>query len=209
MSPGAEYAKPSEHPIGWRSSDEKGPLAGYASEFLQHYGRPLDAARKDVSMIRQMGANAVGICYSMPGNTARGGDQFHRSSTPASWPSPKKATSSSSRTSGVCLRRSTSRGTWRALPPSSAIRLCGFVTVGERTLLFGLAPEDLVIAIRVEGRVQIDQVNARVRELLQLLKTIAAVHNAGVEQRGGPAGSADLDRFLHLGDTLGHCQCAP
>jgi len=76
MSPGAEYAKPSEHPVGWRPSDESGPLAGYAPEFLQHYGRPLDAARKDVSMIRRMGANAVGICYSMPGNTARGGDQF-------------------------------------------------------------------------------------------------------------------------------------
>jgi len=77
MSPGAEYVKPAEHVIGWRPSAPGGPLATYAPEYLSNYRNPKMAAKKDVEKIREMGANAVGICYNMPGNSALRPDQFH------------------------------------------------------------------------------------------------------------------------------------
>ena len=54
-----------------------------------------------------------------------------------------------------------------------------------------LAPEDLVVAVAVEGRVDVDQVHAGVGELAQLVEAVAAVDDAGVEQGGrtNPPGS--------------------
>ncbi len=62
------------------------------------------------------------------------------------------------------------------------------VAVVERSLLLALAPEDLVVAVAVEGRVDVDEVDAVVGELGQLLEVVAAVDDAGVEEGGGARG---------------------
>ena len=62
------------------------------------------------------------------------------------------------------------------------------VPVFKGTLLLGLAPEDFVVAVGVEGWVDVDQVHARGRELGELFEVVAAVDDAGVHQRGGPRG---------------------
>ena len=40
-----------------------------------------------------------------------------------------------------------------------------FVTVFEAAFLLRLAPEDFVVAVRVERRVDVDQIDARIRQL--------------------------------------------
>ena len=62
------------------------------------------------------------------------------------------------------------------------------VAVREGALLLGLAPEDFVVAVGVEGRVNVDEVNAGVGELAELFEAIAAIDDTGVHQRGGPPG---------------------
>ena len=60
-----------------------------------------------------------------------------------------------------------------------------FIVLGsifERSLFLGLAPEDFVIAIGVEGRIDVDQIDAGVGELLELFEVVAAVDDARVEQ---------------------------
>jgi hypothetical protein len=59
-----------------------------------------------------------------------------------------------------------------------------FVAVFEAALLLRLAPENFVVAIRVERRVDVDQIDAAIRQLAQLIEIIAAVDNPRVEQRG-------------------------
>src|SRR5215210_3487592 len=54
------------------------------------------------------------------------------------------------------------------------------VAVLEGPLLLGLAPEDLVVAVGVERRVDVDQVDAAVGQVPQLLQAVAAVDHAGV-----------------------------
>ena len=49
-------------------------------------------------------------------------------------------------------------------------------------LLLGLAPEDLVVAVGVEWRVDVDEVYAGVGELAQLLKVVAAVDDTSIEK---------------------------
>ena len=61
------------------------------------------------------------------------------------------------------------------------------MAVLEGALLLRLAPEDLVVAVGVEGRVDVDQVHAGVGELAQLLEVVAAVDDAGVDERRGAA----------------------
>lgn len=58
-----------------------------------------------------------------------------------------------------------------------------FVAVGEAPLLFCLAPEDFVVPVRVEGRVDVDQIDARLRQLSKLLQVIPAIDDARVEER--------------------------
>src|SRR5438552_1846790 len=58
------------------------------------------------------------------------------------------------------------------------------VAVLEGTLFLGLAPEDLVVAVGVEGRVDVDQVDAGVGQALELFEAVAAVDDAGVDEGG-------------------------
>ena len=57
------------------------------------------------------------------------------------------------------------------------------MAVVEGALLLRLAPEHFVVAVGIEGRVDVDQVHAVVRELLELVEVVAAVDDAGVQQR--------------------------
>ncbi len=64
------------------------------------------------------------------------------------------------------------------------VSLGRFVPVFEAALLFRLAPKNFVVAIRVERRVDVDEIDAAVRQFVQLIEIIAAVDNPRVEQRG-------------------------
>ena len=64
------------------------------------------------------------------------------------------------------------------------VDLRGSVPIFEAALLLGLAPKNFVVAIRVERRVDVNQIDARLRQLTELVEIIAAVDNASVEQRG-------------------------
>src|SRR5438094_2904274 len=68
------------------------------------------------------------------------------------------------------------------------IRFRAGVAILEGSLFLGLAPEDFVIPVRVERRIDVDQIDTGVREIAELFQTIAAVDDAGVENRGGLAG---------------------
>jgi len=59
------------------------------------------------------------------------------------------------------------------------------VAVFKGALLLGLAPEDFVVAVGVEGRVNVNQIHAGIGQLGELFQIVAAVNDAGVEQRGG------------------------
>jgi hypothetical protein len=60
--------------------------------------------------------------------------------------------------------------------------------IGERTLLFRFAPKDFVVSVRVEWRVDVDQIDARLRQLAELIEIIAAINDARVDQRRGFGG---------------------
>jgi hypothetical protein len=59
------------------------------------------------------------------------------------------------------------------------------VAVFKGALLPGLAPEDFVVAVGVEGRVNVNEVNAGVGQLGELFQIVAAINDAGVEECGG------------------------
>jgi hypothetical protein len=59
------------------------------------------------------------------------------------------------------------------------------VTVCKRALLLGLAPKDFIVAIGVERRVNVNQVNAGVGQFGELFQIVAAINDAGVEERRG------------------------
>ena len=59
----------------------------------------------------------------------------------------------------------------------------GFVPVLKGSFFLGLTPKHLVIAIRVERRVNVNQVNASGREFRELVQVVTAINNAGVHQR--------------------------
>jgi hypothetical protein len=58
----------------------------------------------------------------------------------------------------------------------------------ERALLFCLAQKDFVVPVRIEWRVDVDQIDARLRQLARLFEIIAAINDAGVDQRRGFGG---------------------
>jgi len=60
----------------------------------------------------------------------------------------------------------------------------GFVAVFKGALLLGLAPKDFVVAVGVEGRVNVNQIHAGVGQLGELFQIVAAVNDAGVEEGG-------------------------
>jgi hypothetical protein len=47
-----------------------------------------------------------------------------------------------------------------------------------------LAPEDLVVPVRVERRIDIDQIDAAVWQLAELIEIIATVNDARIHERG-------------------------
>lgn len=57
------------------------------------------------------------------------------------------------------------------------------VAVIEGALLFGLPPKDFIIAIGIEGRVDVDQIDAAIGELRELVEVVAAVDDARVQKR--------------------------
>jgi len=57
------------------------------------------------------------------------------------------------------------------------------VPIFEAALLFRLAPKDFVVTVRVERRVDVNQINAAIRQLPQLIEIIAAEDNPRVEER--------------------------
>ena len=59
------------------------------------------------------------------------------------------------------------------------------MAVFEGALLLGLAPEDFVVAVRVERRVDVDQIHARGGQLPELFEIVAAIDDAGVDQAEG------------------------
>ena len=58
------------------------------------------------------------------------------------------------------------------------------MAVIEGAFFLCLAPEDLVVAVRIKRRVDINQVNAFVGEFFQLFEVVAAVNDAGIDERG-------------------------
>ncbi len=59
------------------------------------------------------------------------------------------------------------------------------VAVFKGALLLGLAPEHFVVAVGIEGRVNVDQIHAGIGQLGELFQIVAAINDAGVEKRGG------------------------
>ena len=57
-----------------------------------------------------------------------------------------------------------------------------FVPVLKGALLLCLAPEDFVVAVGVEGRVDVDEIEAVGGELAELVEVVAAIDDAGVEE---------------------------
>jgi hypothetical protein len=55
------------------------------------------------------------------------------------------------------------------------------VAVFERASFLSLAPEDLIIAVGVKRRVDIDKVNAAVGEFFKLVEVVAAIDDAGID----------------------------
>src|SRR5882724_2846593 len=55
------------------------------------------------------------------------------------------------------------------------------VAVFKGALLPGLAPKDFVVAVGIEGRVNVNEVNAGVGQLGELFQIVAAINDAGVE----------------------------
>ena len=59
------------------------------------------------------------------------------------------------------------------------------MAVVKGALLFRLAPENFVVAVGVERRVDVDQIHAGVGQLFQLLQIVAAVDDTRIHERGG------------------------
>ena len=60
----------------------------------------------------------------------------------------------------------------------------GFVAVFKGALLLGLAPEDLVVAVGVKGRINVNQIHAGVGQFGELFQVVTAINDAGVQERG-------------------------
>jgi len=66
------------------------------------------------------------------------------------------------------------------------------VAVFKGALLLGLAPEDFVVAVGVEGRVYVNQIHASVGQLGELFQIVTAINDAGVEEGGGSLQTATI-----------------
>ena len=80
------------------------------------------------------------------------------------------------------------------------------VAVVKGALLAGLTPKDLVVPVRIEWRVNVNEVNAGVGQFEELLQIVAAIDDSRVRQRGGfhPGGRRRWHvRFLRHKRSLG------
>ena len=68
-------------------------------------------------------------------------------------------------------------------PHELDVGLRRFMPVIKGPLLFGLAPKYLVIPVGIEGRIDVDEIDAGIRQLLELLQIVAAVYNPRIEKR--------------------------
>jgi len=59
------------------------------------------------------------------------------------------------------------------------------VAVFKGALPLGLAPKDFVVAVGVEGRVNVNQIHAGVGQLGELFQIVAAINHSGVGEGGG------------------------
>ena len=67
------------------------------------------------------------------------------------------------------------------------------VPVFKGALLLGFAPKDFVVAVRVERRVDVNEIDALRGQFFQLLQIVAAIDDAGVHlRRGFLSGSGGL-----------------
>ena len=76
------------------------------------------------------------------------------------------------------------RQLFAARPHVINVSLGGFVAVVESPLLARFRPEDFVVAVGVERRVNVNEVHADVGQAAELFQAIAAVDDAGVQERG-------------------------
>ena len=67
------------------------------------------------------------------------------------------------------------------------VGLGALVAILKGPLLLGLAPEDLVVAVGVERRVNVNEIDAMLGQLLELLKAVAAIDHPRIDERGRPA----------------------
>ena len=63
------------------------------------------------------------------------------------------------------------------------------VPVFKGALLLGLAPKDFVVAVGIERRVYVNEVNAGVGQFGELFQIVAAINHAGVEEGRGFGGT--------------------
>ncbi len=83
-------------------------------------------------------------------------------------------------------------------PHKLDIRLRRGVPVFKRPFFLRLAPEHLIIAVAVKRRVDIDQIHAPIRQLLQLLQVIPAIYHPCIHHRRRPPRMNRLRRSLPL-----------
>ncbi len=69
------------------------------------------------------------------------------------------------------------------------------VAIFEGSFFLGFAPEDFVVAVGIEGWIDAPpaQIDAGIGEMAELFEVVAAVDDAGVQQRGRPAGRRGRD----------------
>jgi hypothetical protein len=75
------------------------------------------------------------------------------------------------------------------------------VPIFKSGFLFCLAPENFVIAVRVERRVNVNQIDAFLRQLPKLIEIVSAIDNAGIQQwrrfcRRRPAHRGQVYHFI-------------
>ena len=66
----------------------------------------------------------------------------------------------------------------------------------EGALLLGLAPEDFIVAVGVEGRIDVNEVDRVLRQLLELFQIVSAIDDPGVQQTGGFGRKAHFEWLL-------------
>ena len=56
------------------------------------------------------------------------------------------------------------------------------VAIFKRPFLFRLSPEDFIVAVGIEWRVNVDQINTLIWKALELVQAIATIDDLGIEE---------------------------